>query len=252
MQFNLGYLQSNAQFFIKNFAENSSDEGRVLGIEELKNTEIQGLIVENDLLENDEIKHLLNEDHRFYPIRSGKDFSINIDDFKGLDFSSSKTVFTKLRDNWVLQNNVSLLEELFKVIDHLNALWPNDRTAFFEELWFILKSNLGAKEMTIIFNDMRISQKEHEKNKLVRAKIEGHKIPNPLPGGEFEDKVMAHYEKDFNQAFELMDYNKEKGELVITACIKKSPVVIMAKIYDISRLQKALMKSLFDGLSHES
>ena len=33
---------------------------------------------------------------------------------------------------------------------HLLGLWPNDRSGFFEELWFILKTNLGAPNMKLI------------------------------------------------------------------------------------------------------
>ena len=64
-----------------------------------------------------------------------------------------------------------------------------------------------------------------------------------------DEAVLKHYEKDFGNIFEITDYNKDKGQLVICATIKKSPVLIMANIYQLTRLQKSVLISLFQGLN---
>jgi hypothetical protein len=62
--------------------------------------------------------------------------------FEKMSYEDARIVFDKMRENWILQNNISMIEEMFKVRNHLLSLWPNDRAGFFEELWFIIKTNL--------------------------------------------------------------------------------------------------------------
>lgn len=248
MEFSVAHIKSDNQFIYRTFnAENV--ETKIIDLGELSDLEVQALIYEDSLYENDEVKEIISEQAKFFPIRSSAEVNLASEKFEKLDNDSMESIFKKMNSNWTLQNNITLLEELFTVITHLNKLWPNDRTTFFEELWFILKSNLGAKELKIIFNDIELAKKETEKNKLIKARIEGKKLPHPFTGGEFEDKVMGHYEKEFGPEFSIAEFNQDKGELVLTCMIKKSPVLIMAKVYEISRIQKAVLKSLFDGLS---
>ncbi len=249
MEFNLGLIKSENQFLLKSFNNESDDNGKILDLSELKNSNLQALFYDEEQLENEDLKAALLEDSKYFPIRSLKEINSDYDSFQSMPLEEVRSIFSKVHDNWLLQNNVTLLEELFKVINHLNGLWPNDRTTFFEELWFILKANLGAKSIRIIFNDIQIAKKENEKNKLIQVKIEGERVPNPTEGGELEAKIMSNYEKDFNSGFDIAEYSKEKGQLVITATIKKSPVVIMAEVYEMSRMQKAILGTLFTGLS---
>jgi hypothetical protein len=69
-------------------------------------------------------------------------------------------------------------------------LWPNDRTGFFEEFWFTLRSQLGASEMTIIYNDMLKATKEGEKNKLIKVKKTLQK--NPILVYEDYQNLLIH------------------------------------------------------------
>lgn len=252
MEFNLGFIKSENQFFLKSFKNDNDDNGKILDLSELKNTNLQALFYDESQLENEDLKSTLLEDSKFFPIRSTSDVKVDFESFEKMPFEDVQSLFNKVHDNWLLQNNITLLEELFKVIHHLDALWPNDRTTFFEELWFILKSNLGAKSLRIIFNDIQMAKKETEKNKLVQVKVEGEKVPNPTEGGELEAKIMASYEKDFSSLFEIVEYSADKGQLVMTTTIKKSPVVIMAEVYELTRMQKAVLSTLFTGLSENS
>ncbi|ATH06967.1 hypothetical protein BIY24_03155 [Halobacteriovorax marinus] len=249
MEFSLGLIKSENQFLLKSFDAGTEDNGKVLDLSELKNSNLQALFYDEEQIENEDLKATLLEDSRFFPIRSLKEINSDYESFQSLSLDEVKNIFSRVHDNWLLQNNVTLLEELFKVITHLNGLWPNDRTTFFEELWFILKSNLGAKSVRIIFNDIQIAKKENEKNKLIQVKVEGERLPNPTEGGVLEAKIMSNYEKDFNNTFDIAEYSGDKGQLVITATIKKSPVVIMAEVYELSRMQKAILSALFTGLS---
>lgn len=236
------------QAVVRTFKLKETPTSKVIDLAEAKQYNINGYIFAEDLKGDDFLAGLENE-IKFYPIRSHTEFDLSLEGFEKLTYEDAKKIFDKMRENWILQNNISLIEEIFKVRNHLLGLWPNDRSGFFEELWFILKTNLGASNLKLIYNDMIKSKQEHEKNKLVKVKVQGDRYPELVSCDEMDEHVLKSYEKDFGNIFDITDYNKEKGQLVICANIKKSPVLIMANVYQLTRLQKSLLSSLFEGLN---
>jgi len=245
MLFSLAYLKSDSQFLFRDFG--SSDQSQILDISELKEKSIQALLFNKEAA-NDEFLNLLAGENRFYPVRPASDFEIESTRFETLTELDGNKIFRQMHDHWIMSNNIALIEELFKTIELLQKLWPNDRTAFFEQLWFIIKNNIGAKSQKIIYNDLVLGKTEHEKNKLVQAYIDGKRMPNPMLAGELESKIMGHYEKSFSQHFQVSDYDKESGKIVLLARIKGSPIIIMAEVYQFTQLQIALLGTLFEGL----
>ena len=248
MDFTLLYTKNMQQAVVRQFKINETILSKVIDLAEVKQYPIQGYIYSEELKNEDFMSSLENE-IKFYPVRSSLEFQLSVDQFEKLNYDEAKKIFDKMRDNWILQNNISLIEEIFKVRNHLLGLWPNDRSGFFEELWFILKTNLGASSIKLIYNDMIKSKQEHEKNKLVKVKVQGDRYPELVSVDEMDEHILKSYEKDFGNILDITDYNKEKGQLVICGSIKKSPVLIMANIYQLTRLQKSLLLSLFEGLN---
>lgn len=248
MDFTLLYTKNLQQGVVRSFKLNENPTSKIIDLAEAKQYPLQGYIFSEDLKSEDFFTGLENE-IKFYPIRSHTEFGLTLENFEKLNYDDAKKVFDKMRENWILQNNISLIEEIFKVRNHLLGLWPNDRSGFFEELWFILKSNLGASNLKLIYNDMIKSKNENEKNKLVKVKVQGDRFPELTSCDEMDEHVLKSYEKEFGNIFEITDYNKEKGQLVICGNIKKSPVLVMANIYQLTRLQKSLLYSLFEGLN---
>lgn len=249
MDFNLLFTKNLQQGILRTFKRHESPSSKIIEITEAKTMPLQGLIF-SDELKNDDFLTGLESELKFYPIRSSSEFSLNADLFEKMSYDDARIVFDKMRENWILQNNISMIEEMFKVRNHLLSLWPNDRAGFFEELWFILKTNLGATNIKLIYNDLIKAKNENDKNKLVKVKIIGERFPEMTSVDEMDEVVLKSYEKDFGNTFDITDYNKEKGQLVICGTIKKSPVLIMANVYQLTRLQKAIISSLFDGLNH--
>ena len=249
MQFSLAYLKNDKQVLIRQFGAEQPDKGKILDFEDVKEQHIQGFIY-NDSDISDENRALLNEQVKFYPIRSGADLQMSLEQFEDLAPETAQKVFSRINDSWLLSNNIGLLEELFKVTTHLKSLWPNDRTTFFEELWFVIRSNIGASSLKIIYNDIQMSKKEHEKNKLVHGVVNGDKNPIPTPATDAEAPLMVHYKNNFQSNFEITEYDPHKGEIIVTATINTSPILVMAKINRLSRLQKALLGTLFEGLQN--
>lgn len=248
MEFTLLFTKNHEQGVVKTFRPGENITSKVMDLAEAKNVSIQGAIFSEEL-KSDDFMSSLESEIKFYPIRVNTEFGINVEQFEKLPYDEAKKIFDRMRDNWILQNNISLIEEIFKVRNHLLGLWPNDRSGFFEELWFLLKSNLGASNLKLIYNDMIKSKNENEKNKLVKVKVQGDRYPELTSCDEMDEMVLKSYEKDFGNIFDITDYNKEKGQLVICGSIKKSPVLIMANIYQLTRLQKSLLNSLFEGLN---
>lgn len=248
MDFSLAYVKNSEQIILKQFESDGKTQSKILNIEEIKTNPIEGLIFDQNL-HNDEFIATLESEMKFYPIRGGAEFNLTAEKFEQLNYNDAKSIFDKIRENWILQNNITLIEEIFKTRQHLISLHPNDRSSFFEELWFILKSNLGAQHLKLYYNDLIKAKNENEKNKLVKVKVQGFRFPEPTSVDEIDEKILKHYEKDFGNLFEITDYNKEKGQLVICASIKKSPVLIMANIFQLTRIQKAVLTSIFEGIN---
>lgn len=248
MDFTLLFTKNQQQAIVTTFKLNEPPKSKIIDLAEAKQYPIQGLIYNENLKSDDFIANLENE-IKFYPIRSNNEFALELDAFEKLSYSDAKIIFDKIRENWILQNNISLIEEIFKVRNHLLGLWPNDRSGFFEELWFILRSNLGASNLKLIYNDMIKAKSENEKNKLIKVKVQGERYPELASCDEMDEHILKSYEKDFGNIFDITDYNKEKGQLVICSNIKKSPVLIMANVFQLTRLQKSIISSLFEGLN---
>lgn len=248
MDFTLLFTKNSQQAVVRTFKQNEPGDSKVIDLASAQQFPINGYIFDDDQKSEDFMAGLENE-IKFYPIRSNSEFDLSVEKFEKLTYDEARKIFDKMRENWILQNNISLLEEIFKVRNHLLGLWPNDRSGFFEELWFLLKSNLGASNLKLIYNDMVKSKNENEKNKLVKVKVQGERYPELASCNEMDEHVLKSYEKDFGNIFDITDYNKEKGQLVICGSIKKSPVLIMANLYQLTRLQKALLSSLFEGLN---
>lgn len=248
MDFTLLYTKNQHQVIASSFKLNETTKSKIIDFSETKQLPIHGLIFTEDL-KNDDFISGLESEIKFYPIRSNTEFQLTVESFEKLNYDDARKIYDKMRENWILQNNISLIEEIFKVRNHLLSLWPNDRSGFFEELWFILKTNLGATNLKLIYNDMIKAKNENEKNKLIKVKVLGDRYPELASCDEMDEIVLKNYEKDFGNIFDITDYNKEKGELVICANIKKSPVLIMANVFQLTRLQKSIISSLFEGLN---
>ncbi len=248
MEFTLLYTKNKQQAVLRTFKMNEDQSNKIVDLTVAQQYAIQGYIFDNEQKNEDYLIGLENE-VKFYPVRSNSELSLSYEKFEKISYDEGKNIFDKMRENWILQNNISLLEEVFKVRNHLLGLWPNDRSGFFEELWFILKSNLGASNLVLYYNDIIKSKNENEKNKLIKVKVKGDRYPELSTCDEMDEHVLKSYEKDFGNIFDITDYNKEKGQLVICASIKKSPVLVMANIYQLTSLQKALISSLFEGLN---
>jgi hypothetical protein len=243
MDFTLAFTRSLEQIIVREFSEDNSGKSKIVNLEDVKDYAVDGLIAVEQFAQG------LENDLKFYPIRSAVEFNLSAESFEKMDYASAKNIFDKMRENWILQNNLTLIEELFKTRQHLISLWPNDRSGFFEELWFILRSNLGAKNLVFIYNDIIKSKNEHEKNKLIKVKVRGNRFPELTTVDEMDEMVLKNYEKNFGNIFDITDYNKEKGQLVICASVKKSPILMMANISQLTRMQKAVLSSLFEGLN---
>ncbi|MFT6068209.1 MAG: hypothetical protein ACJAT2_002923 [Bacteriovoracaceae bacterium] len=249
MNFQLAYIKNSQQIVLKDFGENQTQsKGKIMDIDELPKLNLQGLFLPEELLQDTEFLGTLNSTTEVNPIRTAEEFGLDLDNFEALSTESATPYFKKVYESWILQNNLSLLEEMTNIYKHLNSLWANERTAFFEELWNLLKRNLGTSELTIVYNDVKKAKKEGEKNKLIRVKVHGKLKANPEEGGELEANLMKNYENLFSPSFEVVEFNKEKGQLVALCTIKKSPVIIMANVYGLTRLQKTILKTLVDGL----
>jgi hypothetical protein len=248
MDFSLALIRNSKQIHKRKFTPNENDlNGVIFNIEELSDNPTQMLFVDDGLYEDNEFIAQLAEGTRDLPVKKMSD----TEGFLKMEYSTAQELYKKTLGQWTLQNNLLLLDQLFPTLAHLKSLWPNDRTSFFEELWPILKRNLGAHDLKIIYNHMIKGKKENEKNRLVKVILEGENNPNPVENQELGEVLFKNYQGQFPNSIEVKEYDPETGHLVILAEINKSPIIIMGTTFQLSSFQKTLISTFFDGLQDQ-
>lgn len=210
------------------------------------------LLIYDDSDELSGLSQSLEKEAKFYPIAPMGSININKDEFEALESAELLSVYEKISARWILNNNIKTIEQLYPTISYLKDLWIKDRNSFFEELWFILKTNLASSELNIIFHDLKEptekQQEKGEKPKLCYSYVKGEKVPNLFEGKEKEAILMKEYDAEFSQFFNITEYSKDKKQFIACAKIDLSPILIMAKINNFNQLQQSILISLFTGL----
>lgn len=248
MNFSLAFIKNDQQFMLQNFNTNSEDsKAKYINLEELTAHCVQAIFIPQEITDSEEISNALEQEMNKVAILPIDNQTLSAEDFDTLKKEQAIQLFQKTYTPWVLKNNLTLLEKIVPTSDHLKALWPNDRTAFFEELWHVLRKVLGARNLKLAYNHMQKAQKDHEKNKLIRVIVEGDKNPQPVENKELGEALFKNYEGKFNDHFEVYEVS-EDNQVVCLANINNSPIIIMAETYGITPIQKSLLTALFDIL----
>ncbi len=195
---------------------------------------------------------LLEKEEKFYPIAPIQSLQMDKASLEKLDGQQMLDIYNKVSTRWILNNNMKMVEQLYPTITYLKDLWVKNRNSFFEELWFILKTNLATTHLNIVFHDLKEPTEKQvekgEKPKLCYSYVEGNKLPTLFDGKDKEAMLMKEYENEFEDFFNITEYNKERGQLVACAKIGLSPILIMAELPSFNQLQQSILISLFTGL----
>ncbi len=244
--FEFGLLLSEQHLLIITLEADSDPQIKKISFEDFESDKLDILFIAD--LEESLLGQLEPYMYQF-PIMPMSKTDITEDNFKQLTFSQAENLHTQIMESWILNNNISLIEELYPVVENLQQLWHKERITFFEEFWFLIKRNLGVKELTIIFNDIEKSENPNIKDKLIQSKLHGFNSPHFEKGAELEEKLMDHYKANFNSHLELLEFKQDKNELVLTAQLNNSPILMMAKAKNVNQLQLTLLKTLIEGIS---
>lgn len=249
----LANSENTAVIFDLNFKEKSFNSRRV-EILSLPDEEIDSLFYD----QNDNyptLENLIQKEEKFYPITTLQTLGLSKEACESMEFPELAKSYEKATTRWVLQNNIKQIEQLYPTIKYLKDLWVRDRNSFFEELWFIVKSNLASNELNIIFHDLKEpSEKQAEKGEkpsLCFSYVKGAKIPHLFEGNESEEFLMKEYEAEFGQFFNITEYSSEKNQLIACAKIGLSPILIMARVNSLNQLQQSVLIALFTGLQED-
>lgn len=249
----IGFVTSENQINIKklNFS-NKEIESKVVDSIELRDHPFNLLLTTED--DVDAIESKIQLEQKFYPIVSCGQLGVNKDEYEQMSFDELFELYSKVNSRWVLNNNISTIEQSFSLINYLKDMYINDRDNFFEELWFIIKSNLATTDLTMIYHDLKETQGKKDKNErpqLTYSVISGTKIPNISAATEKEELLMKDYDSEFSDFFEITEYHPEKGQLVAAVKINLSPILIMANLNGLNQLQKSILIAIFSGLQPE-
>ena len=148
---------------------------------------------------------------------------------------------------WVLSNNLKSIETSYAYSNHLFNLWKDDRTTFFEELWYFVKLNTGCQKLSLYFHDLDPEAKAQ--NSLVVSVLQGTNRAHFDSKSEVGEKLLSEFEGHFSRPLESVEIDNESQRACLTAKVGQGPILIMMEGAKISALQLALMKALFEGLN---
>lgn len=254
MQLTLGFVRSGSQILIKDVdCLQNQVSTRIIDATDLPDQNLQGLFVgQNDHFE--QLMSLLEKEKNHYPILDSKNFDLGYTNFEDMPAFQFKELATTVTGRWQLSHNFKSLETMFQFTSHMRTLWHKDRLSFHEELWAWLKRNLAAVDVSIIFNDVVQTEQKNEegqkeqKPKLTQSLLSGSKKANFIAGGGKEQQLMENYLDRWNETFEITEWDQQKGRFVATVMLERSPIIIMARMPNLTQLQRSLMTALFNGL----
>lgn len=202
--------------------------------------------------ESGNLSKFIEKEGKFFPIFNMESLNFSFDTIANAHADELKSIFDKANSRWVLNNNLKTIEQLGPITKYLRDLWIKDRNSFFEELWFLIKSNLATTELSMIFHDLKEPTEKQaekgEKPQLIYSYVKGEKIPQLFEGKERENVLMKEYENEFSEIFNITEYSAEKGQLIACAKIELSPILIMAKLPGLNQIQQSILVGIFNGL----
>lgn len=254
MIISLGFVRSGSQVLIKelNWVQNSLDS-KIIDVTDLPDHNLQALFID-DNEHFSSLVSLLEKEKAHYPILDARDENISMGSFETMPAQQFKDTYLKILNRWTLHQNLNTVENMWKITSHFRELWKKDRLSFFEEFWYWMKRNLGATDLTIIFNDVISTEEKDENNekrerpKLTQSLLSGTKKANFVQGSAKEKELMQTYLDKFHDVFEVTEFNSSKGQFVATAQIERSPMIFMARTGQLNQLQRTVLAGIFNGL----
>lgn len=254
MIISLGFIRSSSQVLIKelNWVQNSLDS-KIIDVTDLPDQNLQGLFID-DNEHFSSLVSILEKEKAYYPILDARDENLSISSFESMPAQQFRDIYLKIANRWTLHQNFNSIEDMYKLTNHFRELWKKDRLSFFEEFWYWLKRNIGATDMSIIFNDVISTEEKDENNekkerpKLTQALLSGTKKANFTTGSAKEKELMQTYLDKFHDVFEVTEFNPQKGQFVATAQVERSPIIFMARTAQLNQLQRTLLAGIFNGL----
>lgn len=254
MIISLGFIRSSSQVLIKelDWTQNSL-ESKIIDVTDLPDQNLQGLFIQ-DNEHFSSLVSILEKEKAYYPILDAQDENLSLSTFETMPAQQFKDVYLKVSGRWTMYQNFNSIEHLYKITNHFRDLWAKDRITFFEEFWYWLKRNLGASDLTILFNDVETTEEKDENNekkerpKLTQSLLSGSKKCNFQQGSQKEKELMQNYLEKFHDVFEITEFNGTKGQFVATAQIERSPIIFMARTVQLNQLQRTLLASIFNGM----
>lgn len=254
MKFSIGFLKSEHQVDIKTFdIKNKEVSQKTIDREDLKEENLQLLFYAGELEGQDALNSLAHLS-KFYTFFNASNLKLSLELFNRLSIEEGQNLVFQLQGKVLLRNNLNTLSEIFELSDHLKKLWVNDRYAFFHEVWFLLRTNLGCPELKILFHDVETKEskdQETQKHKLIFSVLDADIKANISPMKGPEEVIFKNYETKFSGPFNLVEYFPEKNEACILCMIDRSPIIIMAKVIELNIIQETILKTLFKSLERK-
>ena len=179
-------------------------------------------------------------------------YSISLDSWLTLNAQDALTLQQKTYSPWVMKNNLSTLKNLFSLSQEMKNVRGTNLELFFSQVWKLLKKNLGAENLRIIYNDVIVETNENDKEKdkitLVTQSIAGELECAKPQSLKEEKELLKSYVNKSSAPYYLDSFNSDQKEFVAVARVDESPFLIMGKVPHYDALKENLLFAFFSGL----
>ena len=165
---------------------------------------------------------------------------------KNMVFDDAKNLATKISEENAIKTNLELINKLTLEANRLSSIFLQNREIFVLNLWKVIYKNLAAYDLRIMFQT--IDPKDEKK--LTNRTLTGEDLSWIKDSSKEELALFTDLQGDFGLVFNLVNYAPDNNELTITCTIKSTKLIIMAKVHNLSVLQKSVLNGMMNSICY--
>jgi hypothetical protein len=239
MSFSLGYITAEKALIKKVFEDSGSIETEELPFSQ-ETADCDVLVLAEG---NEPLKESLK-----VPYSMDKNIGLCLQDFELIDSFLAAKIKEQIEHHWSLGNSLNSIRHLFELRDHLLASLKKGREEFFKNFIELLKLNLAATEIRIIFKDLKKDEKKEHLE--VKSLYSREKSDLKLKVEDELDKILLQeYDEKIPAQYFVQTLKEGKRELVASFRMGGTPILMMLKLRaEFTSLHEALFSGLIKGL----
>ena len=167
---------------------------------------------------------------------------------ENINYDDAVNLLTKVSEETTIRHNLETITQNTQEGSKLSEVFKNNRDVYAFQIWKFLSKNLSCYNLKVIYQSIDSSDKEAKKliSKVVHSK-DFEQINN---ASEEETMLFSDLAPLFGKSLHVESYDKDNHELTMTSTIGTTNIIIMAKVWNFSILQKSIIEGMMNSIQH--